>query len=87
MSISSGRSTALGNLSTQSNLTLSKKTGIVYDVILNGSHPFAVKKRVGSLYIGCILFRTVDNILPARTPKLDLTTYFQLTASPNEYSK
>jgi hypothetical protein len=65
MSISSGRSTALGNLSTQSNLTLSKKTGIVYDVILNSSHPFAVKKRVGSLYIGCILFRTVDNILPA----------------------
>ena len=65
MSISSGRSTALGNLSTQSNLTLSKKTGIVYDVILDETHPFAVKKRVGSLYIGCILFRTVDNILPA----------------------
>jgi len=58
-----GRASALGNLSSQSNLTLQKKVGVVYDVILDNSHPFAVKKRVGSLYTGCILYRTPDNLI------------------------
>jgi hypothetical protein len=61
-----GRASTLGNLSSQSNPIPGKKTGIVNDVILDSSHPYALKKRAGSLYIGCILYRTVDNTLPSQ---------------------
>jgi hypothetical protein len=46
----------------QSN-TKSKKIGVVYDVILDETHPYAVNNEIGSLFIGSILFRTIDNLI------------------------
>lgn len=41
----------------------SKKVGVVYDVILDDTHPYSVNNEVGSLFVGSILFRTVDNLI------------------------
>lgn len=62
MSLSSGRLTTSGNLSSQISGGSEKKIGIVYDVILNASHPRSVNKNVGSLYIGCVIYRTMDDL-------------------------
>lgn len=45
--------------------TKSKKIGVVYDVILDETHPYAVNNEIGSLLIGSILFRTIDNLISA----------------------
>jgi hypothetical protein len=63
MGLTSGRAATSNSLSTQTNLISQKKIGVVYDIILDNSHPFAVKKRVGSLYTGCVLYRTMDNLI------------------------
>lgn len=63
MSISSGRASTSNNLGSQDSRISQKKIGVVYDVILDFSHPYATKKGGGSLYTGCILYRTLDNVV------------------------
>jgi hypothetical protein len=58
-----GKASALGNLSSQSTQLSQKKIGIVYAVILDETHPYSVKRKLGSLYTGCILYRTLDNLV------------------------
>lgn len=62
MSISSGRITTSSNLRLPTTGGSEKKIGIVYDVILDAAHPRAVSKNVGSLYVGCVVYRTPDNL-------------------------
>ena len=64
MSISSGRITTSSNLKLPNIGGSEKKIGVVYDVILNETHPRAANKGVGSLFNGCIIYRTSDNITP-----------------------
>jgi hypothetical protein len=63
MGLNSGRASISNSLVSQNSLIQSKKIGVVYDVILDESHPYALKKRGGSLYIGSILYRSVDNLI------------------------
>jgi len=63
MGLTSGRASISNSLTSQSTSISPKKVGIVYDVILDSSHPYAIRKRAGSLYIGCVLYRTLDNLI------------------------
>jgi hypothetical protein len=63
MGLNSGRASTSNNLISKSNSLSQKKVGVVYDVILDSSHPFAIKKRVGSLYTGCVVYRSIDNLV------------------------
>ena len=58
-----GRASTLSNLTSQTTQIPGKKIGIVYDVILDGTHPRAVNDNVGTLYNGCILYRSADNLI------------------------
>lgn len=71
MSISSGRATTSNNLGTQDSRISQKKIGTVYDVILDENHPYARSNGFGSLVVGCILYRTKDNIITS-TDKLPM---------------
>jgi hypothetical protein len=71
MSISSGRSTTSNNLGIQDSRISQKKIGIVYDVILDENHPYAISTEYGSLVTGCILYRTKDNVITS-TDKLPI---------------
>ena len=62
MSLSSGRVTTLSNLKLPNIGGSEKKIGIVYDVILDNTHPRAINKNVGSLYTGCVIYKTSDNV-------------------------
>jgi len=63
MGLASGRITLSNNISKKTIDTTPKKVGVVYDVILDDNHPYSKNKEVGSLFIGCIFFRTIDNIV------------------------
>ena len=63
MGLTSGRAATSNSLISKSNSLSQKKVGVVYDVILDSSHPFAIKKRVGSLYTGCVVYRSIDNLV------------------------
>jgi hypothetical protein len=71
MSISSGRSTTSNNLGYQDSRISQKKIGVVYDVILNENSEYARNNGYGSLAVGCILYRTKDNIITS-TDKLPM---------------
>jgi hypothetical protein len=43
--------------------TKSKKVGVVYDVILDDTHPYSINNEIGSLFVGSIFFRTIDNLI------------------------
>jgi hypothetical protein len=63
MGLNSGRASTSNNLSSQDSRLAQKKIGIIYDVILDNTHPYSVNKKAGSLYIGCVLYRTLDNVV------------------------
>jgi hypothetical protein len=65
MGLTSGRAATSNSLTTQTIPSRGKKIGVVYDIILDETHPFAVKKREGSKYNGCILYRKIDNVIPS----------------------
>ena len=62
MSLSSGRASTSNNLGSQDSRISQKKIGVVYDVILDFSHPYATKKGGGSLYTGCIFDKIFEYI-------------------------
>jgi hypothetical protein len=66
MGLTSGRASTSNNLLIQDSRFSQKKIGVVYDVILDETHPFAVKSGLGSLYTGCILYRTGDNLITSK---------------------
>ena len=59
MGLVNGRITNSNNLQNNTEI-ISKKTGWVYDVILDETHEYAKSKGYGSAVIGSILFRTTD---------------------------
>ena len=67
MGLNSGRASTSNSLTSQTNAISGKKTGIVYDIILDETHPFAVRKKVGSLYVGCVIYRTMDNLVSSES--------------------
>ena len=71
MGLSSGRATASNNLGIQDSRISQKKIGTVYDVILDETHPYARNNGYGSLVVGCILYRTKDNVTTS-TDKLPM---------------
>ena len=71
MGLSSGRATASNNLGIQDSRISQKKIGTVYDVILDETHPYAKNNGYGSLVVGCILYRTKDNVTTS-TDKLPM---------------
>lgn len=71
MSISSGRAATSNNLGSQDSRISQKKIGTVYDVILDENHEYAKNTEYGSLAVGCILYRTKDNVITS-TDKLPM---------------
>lgn len=71
MSISSGRAATSNNLGSQDSRISQKKIGTVYDVILDENHEYAKNTEYGSLVVGCILYRTKDNVITS-TDKLPM---------------
>lgn len=63
MGLVSGRIILSNSISKKEVTARTKKVGVVYDVILDDTHPYSVNAEVGSLLVGCIFFRTLDNII------------------------
>lgn len=63
MSLSSSRITLSNNVIQRVGRTTPKKIGVVYDVILDNTHPYSVNNEIGSLFIGSIFFRTTDSVI------------------------
>jgi hypothetical protein len=66
MGLNSGRASTSNNLSIQNSRLPQKKIGVVYDIILDETHPYVLKRSGGSLYTGCILYRTGDDVVTSK---------------------
>jgi hypothetical protein len=63
MALSSSRITLSNNIIQKTNRTKPKKIGVVYDIILDDTHPYSTNNEIGSLFVGSIFFRTLDSIV------------------------
>lgn len=63
MALSSSRITLSNNIIQKTNRTKAKKIGVVYDIILDDTHPYSTNNEIGSLFVGSIFFRTLDSII------------------------
>jgi hypothetical protein len=63
MSLSSGRVTTSNSVSSLTSQPTNSKLAVVYDVILDDTHPYAQAKGQGTIYTGCILYRVSDDLI------------------------
>jgi hypothetical protein len=63
MGLASGRIVSSNNITKIIEQRKDVQIGVVYDIILDNTHPYLEKEEFDSGYIGAVLYRTIDNLV------------------------